>query len=207
MRLHGRNAEAWWCHQKPEDRYDYLYSTDELREFSDTAGAAKQLVKKVYLYTNNHFSAKSVANAAMIQAAAWRAGRGCVPAGIHRALSRTGRSGLDHFFAVHSFDDVAALNTGHDVVAGDDVTDDCVLPVQVWSVGERGRRPGYPPARVAPACAIATVPFEWVRFLLISDTPIGLPLDAVAPRPHSACFPRSRDRGSPHWMTKPGNVR
>ena len=67
MRLHGRNAEAWWCHQKPEDRYDYLYSTDELREFSDTAGAAKQLVKKVYLYTNNHFSAKSVANAAMIK--------------------------------------------------------------------------------------------------------------------------------------------
>ena len=26
-----------------------------------------QLVKKVYLYTNNHFSAKSVANAAMIK--------------------------------------------------------------------------------------------------------------------------------------------
>ena len=31
------------------------------------ADAAKQLVKKLYLYTNNHFSAKSVANAAMIK--------------------------------------------------------------------------------------------------------------------------------------------
>jgi uncharacterized protein YecE (DUF72 family) len=67
MRLHGRNADQWWRHAKSEDRYDYLYSGDELREFSDTADAARRLVKKLYLYTNNHFSAKSVANAAMIK--------------------------------------------------------------------------------------------------------------------------------------------
>jgi uncharacterized protein YecE (DUF72 family) len=67
MRLHGRNAAKWWRHEKSEDRYDYLYSAAELKEFSDTADAAKQLVKKLYLYTNNHFSAKSVANAAMIK--------------------------------------------------------------------------------------------------------------------------------------------
>ena len=67
MRLHGRNVEQWWRHARSEDRYDYLYSADELREFSDTADAARRLVKKLYLYTNNHFSAKSVANAAMIK--------------------------------------------------------------------------------------------------------------------------------------------
>src|SRR6266496_1694897 len=67
MRLHGRNANQWWKHDKSEDRYNYLYSADELREFSETAGAARHLVKKLYLYTNNHFSAKSVANAAMIK--------------------------------------------------------------------------------------------------------------------------------------------
>jgi uncharacterized protein YecE (DUF72 family) len=67
MRLHGRNAAAWWRHATSEDRYDYLYSADELREFSETADAARHLVKKLYLYTNNHFSAKSVANAAMIK--------------------------------------------------------------------------------------------------------------------------------------------
>jgi uncharacterized protein YecE (DUF72 family) len=67
MRLHGRNVEKWWRHEKSEDRYDYLYSADELKEFSETAGAAKRLVKKLYLYTNNHFSAKSVANATMIK--------------------------------------------------------------------------------------------------------------------------------------------
>ena len=67
MRLHGRNAAKWWRHEKAEDRYDYLYSGDELKEFSETADAARRLVKKLYLYTNNHFSAKSVANAAMIK--------------------------------------------------------------------------------------------------------------------------------------------
>jgi uncharacterized protein YecE (DUF72 family) len=70
MRLHGRNAAAWWRHEKSEDRYNYLYSAEELREFSDTATAANALVKKSYLYTNNHFSSKSVVNAVMLKAQA-----------------------------------------------------------------------------------------------------------------------------------------
>ena len=68
MRLHGRNAKAWWRHEKSEDRYNYLYSEQELREFSDIAGAAQALVRKSYLYTNNHFASKSVVNAVMIKA-------------------------------------------------------------------------------------------------------------------------------------------
>jgi uncharacterized protein YecE (DUF72 family) len=68
MRLHGRNAAHWWRHDKSEDRYDYLYSADELKEFSAIAGAARTLVKKSYLYTNNHFSSKSVVNAVMLKA-------------------------------------------------------------------------------------------------------------------------------------------
>jgi uncharacterized protein YecE (DUF72 family) len=67
LRLHGRNAAAWWRHDAAEDRYNYLYTPDELTEFCDAAKAAKQLVSKIYLYTNNHFSAKSVANAVMIK--------------------------------------------------------------------------------------------------------------------------------------------
>ena len=67
MRLHGRNAKQWWKHQSAEDRYDYLYADSELSEFVETVDAARSLVKKLYLYTNNHFSAKSVANAAMIK--------------------------------------------------------------------------------------------------------------------------------------------
>jgi uncharacterized protein YecE (DUF72 family) len=68
MRLHGRNAAQWWRHEHRDDRYNYLYSAKELREFAETAGAAQELVKKSYLYTNNHFSAKSVVNAVMLKA-------------------------------------------------------------------------------------------------------------------------------------------
>jgi uncharacterized protein YecE (DUF72 family) len=68
MRLHGRNAAQWWRHDKSEDRYNYLYSAGELQEFSEVAGAARRLVKKSYLYTNNHYSSKSVVNALMLKA-------------------------------------------------------------------------------------------------------------------------------------------
>jgi uncharacterized protein YecE (DUF72 family) len=68
MRLHGRNAAQWWHHEHRDDRYNYLYSKEELQEFAEDAGAAQELVKKSYLYTNNHFAAKSVVNAVMLKA-------------------------------------------------------------------------------------------------------------------------------------------
>jgi uncharacterized protein YecE (DUF72 family) len=67
MRLHGRNTAQWWKHDKSEDRYNYLYSADELKPFAGTADAARRLVKKFYLYFNNHFASKAVVNAIMIK--------------------------------------------------------------------------------------------------------------------------------------------
>ena len=67
VRLHGRNARKWWRHDHAEERYDYHYSAAELQPFRDTADAAARLVKRLYLYMNNHFAAKSVANAATLK--------------------------------------------------------------------------------------------------------------------------------------------
>jgi uncharacterized protein YecE (DUF72 family) len=67
MRLHGRNAAKWWRHDTSEDRYNYLYSANELTAFKETAEAARRLVRKAYMYFNNHFAAKSVVNAVMIK--------------------------------------------------------------------------------------------------------------------------------------------
>jgi len=67
LRLHGRNAAQWWTHEKSEDRYNYLYSPDELEPFAEAADEASRDVKKAYVYANNHFSAKSVANAAILK--------------------------------------------------------------------------------------------------------------------------------------------
>jgi uncharacterized protein YecE (DUF72 family) len=68
LRLHGRNAKQWWTHEKSEDRYNYLYSAQELEPFAEAAEAAAPRVRKAYLYTNNHFSAQSVVNAVMLKA-------------------------------------------------------------------------------------------------------------------------------------------
>ena len=67
LRLHGRNAKQWWKHEKSEDRYNYLYSSEELEPFAEAAETASRKVKKAYVYANNHFSAQSVANAAILK--------------------------------------------------------------------------------------------------------------------------------------------
>ena len=67
LRLHGRNAKQWWTHKTSADRYDYLYSQEELDPYVEVAQAVKALVKKMYLYTNNHFEGKAAANAVMLR--------------------------------------------------------------------------------------------------------------------------------------------
>ena len=67
LRLHGRNAKQWWGHERSEDRYNYLYSSAELEPFADAVADASKRVKRSYVYANNHFSAKSVANAAVLK--------------------------------------------------------------------------------------------------------------------------------------------
>jgi uncharacterized protein YecE (DUF72 family) len=67
MRLHGRNAAHWWAHETRDDRYDYLYSEDELKPIADAVREAGRAAKKAYVYMNNHFAAKAVANAAILK--------------------------------------------------------------------------------------------------------------------------------------------
>jgi uncharacterized protein YecE (DUF72 family) len=67
VRLHGRNAAEWWEHEESEDRYNYLYSAGELAPLVAKLRAARDQVRKLYLYMNNHFAAQSVANATMVR--------------------------------------------------------------------------------------------------------------------------------------------
>ena len=67
LRLHGRNAAAWWHHAAAEDRYNYLYSPAELRPFADRATDAAAAGRRVMAFMNNHYSAKAVANAAVLK--------------------------------------------------------------------------------------------------------------------------------------------
>lgn len=67
MRLHGRNAEKWWTHEHPDERYNYLYSAGEIEGFADTVARVRELVQKIYVFMNNHFAGKAVANAAALR--------------------------------------------------------------------------------------------------------------------------------------------
>lgn len=62
MRLHGRNAKAWWRGSN-EERYDYDYSAEEL-----TPIAEKVKGRMGYIYANNHPNARAISTARLIRA-------------------------------------------------------------------------------------------------------------------------------------------
>lgn len=67
LRFHGRNAAQWWDHAESEDRYNYFYSKEELEPIAAKVRDVRSMIKKAYLFLNNHFSAQSVANAVTLK--------------------------------------------------------------------------------------------------------------------------------------------
>ncbi|MEW6046792.1 MAG: DUF72 domain-containing protein [Bacillota bacterium] len=67
VRFHGRNREKWWKHEQAYERYDYLYSRAELKEWVPRLVELEAKTDRVYVAMNNHYQAKSVVNARMLQ--------------------------------------------------------------------------------------------------------------------------------------------
>jgi uncharacterized protein YecE (DUF72 family) len=63
VRFHGRNRQKWWQHDEPAERYDYLYSEEELREWGPRITTIEAHTQKVFVFTNNHRYGKAVQNA------------------------------------------------------------------------------------------------------------------------------------------------
>jgi uncharacterized protein YecE (DUF72 family) len=63
VRLHGRNAEKWYEHEKPHERYDYLYSEAELSALAPAIAAMSERAAETLVFFNNHYGAQAVANA------------------------------------------------------------------------------------------------------------------------------------------------
>ncbi|MFB3921792.1 MAG: DUF72 domain-containing protein [Terriglobia bacterium] len=64
VRLHGRNYEHWFTsHDKPEERYNYYYSLQELEPWAERIRNIALSAEVTYVVTNNHFQGKAVANA------------------------------------------------------------------------------------------------------------------------------------------------
>lgn len=66
VRLHGRRYDTWFS-DDPEtpahERYNYLYSTEELRPWAKRVRKVAERSRQVYVITNNHYQGKGVVNA------------------------------------------------------------------------------------------------------------------------------------------------
>ena len=74
VRFHGRNYEKWFAHDESWERYNYLYSKDELEPW---VGRIRTMSKQkdTYVITNNHFRGQAVVNAADLKQALGQGGR------------------------------------------------------------------------------------------------------------------------------------
>ncbi len=68
VRLHGRNYKNWFNEKSGRDeRYNYLYSKDELEEWITRIKDLGKKSEKVVVITNNHYRGQALANALQIK--------------------------------------------------------------------------------------------------------------------------------------------
>jgi uncharacterized protein YecE (DUF72 family) len=63
VRLHGRNYKDWFNSDDRNDRYNYLYSEDELGGWKDKIESVAERAETTYVITNNHFQGRAGVNA------------------------------------------------------------------------------------------------------------------------------------------------
>lgn len=70
LRFHGRKFEKWWRHEHRNERYDYLYTSEELHPYAIRLKSILEdkNIQRAYIFFNNHPGAKAVANAVMMRA-------------------------------------------------------------------------------------------------------------------------------------------
>jgi len=68
VRLHGRNYRDWFRKEAGrDDRYNYLYSSEELDEWVERIKDLGRNTDKVFVITNNHYRGQALANALQIK--------------------------------------------------------------------------------------------------------------------------------------------
>jgi uncharacterized protein YecE (DUF72 family) len=70
LRFHGRKFDKWWKHEHRNERYDYLYTREELEPYVVRVKSVLENkdIRRAYIFFNNHPGAKAVANAVMMRA-------------------------------------------------------------------------------------------------------------------------------------------
>jgi uncharacterized protein YecE (DUF72 family) len=63
VRFHGRNAAKWYRSEQAWERYNYLYSEAELREWVEPVQQLQREAEDVLVFFNNHYSGSAAQNA------------------------------------------------------------------------------------------------------------------------------------------------
>jgi uncharacterized protein YecE (DUF72 family) len=67
VRLHGRNYQQWFEHKRPHDRYNYLYSSEELESWTRRIEHVSQQSETTFVISNNHFESKAAVNSLQLR--------------------------------------------------------------------------------------------------------------------------------------------
>jgi uncharacterized protein YecE (DUF72 family) len=73
-RFHGRNYEKWFAHSESWERYNYLYSEEELKPWVKRIESMAR-EKDAYVITNNHFRGQAIVNAGELKEALGQDGK------------------------------------------------------------------------------------------------------------------------------------
>jgi uncharacterized protein YecE (DUF72 family) len=63
VRLHGRNYKEWFESDNRDDRYNYLYTPQELEDWKDKIKTVAEKAQTTYVITNNHYQGRAGVNA------------------------------------------------------------------------------------------------------------------------------------------------
>jgi len=69
VRFHGRRNDTWFADNiEPHERYNYLYSAEQLEDWVGRIRAMADKTDAVYVFANNHFRGQGPANALQLRA-------------------------------------------------------------------------------------------------------------------------------------------
>ena len=63
VRLHGRNYKEWFQSDNRNDRYNYLYTPQQLEPWKEKIERLGEKAEKTFAITNNHYKGKAAVNA------------------------------------------------------------------------------------------------------------------------------------------------
>ncbi|MCR4427404.1 MAG: DUF72 domain-containing protein [Firmicutes bacterium] len=67
VRFHGRNARSWWNHKEAWERYNYMYSENELSEWVPKIRQLDTKESRTFVLFNNCHAGQAATNAEMMQ--------------------------------------------------------------------------------------------------------------------------------------------